>query len=253
MITRSVVEACHELSPYRSWLALPPQRGLRGSGCAPSLRHAVPSLDRLDAACEGLLQDAFTDGRQHEAEKPSLEVLAVADHDEVDVGRAVGTPREVVSVARIASPRVGVGGLEDDVVGIRPVVVQTFPDAARALRDVGLLRALVTRRRCYRRVSSGPARSRSARRRTARASAWWSGGGGSWTCVLLSSQCSASSPTSRAKSISASRVWRPRFIAAWFRCWVSGFRPASRKRSESRRKSSTGASAIALTRSLMMA
>src|SRR5437660_838774 len=34
--------------------ALPPQRGLRGSGCAPSLRHAVPSLDRLDAACEGL-------------------------------------------------------------------------------------------------------------------------------------------------------------------------------------------------------
>src|SRR5437868_8128580 len=123
--------------------ALPPQRGLRGSGCAPSLRHAVPSLDRLDAACEGLLQDAFTDGRQHEAEKPSLEVLAVADHDEVDVGRAVGTPREVVSVTRIASPRVGVGGLEDDVVGIGPVVVQTFPDAARALRDVGVLRALV--------------------------------------------------------------------------------------------------------------
>src|SRR2546423_15463965 len=27
------------------------------SGCAPSLRHAVPSLDRLDAACAGLLQD----------------------------------------------------------------------------------------------------------------------------------------------------------------------------------------------------
>src|SRR5438874_8555105 len=95
-----------------SWLAFPPQRGLRGSGCAPSLRHAVPSLDRLDAACEGLLQDAFTDGRQHEAEKPSLEVLAVADHDEVDVGRAVGTPREVVSVARIASRGVGVARLE---------------------------------------------------------------------------------------------------------------------------------------------
>ena len=37
-----------------------------------------------------------------------------------------------------ASPGIGVGCREDDVVGIGPVVVQAFPDAARAFRDVGL-------------------------------------------------------------------------------------------------------------------
>ena len=37
-----------------------------------------------------------------------------------------------------ASPRVGVGRREDDVVGIGPVVVQAFPDAARAFRHVGV-------------------------------------------------------------------------------------------------------------------
>ena len=53
-----------------------------------------------------------------------------------------------------------------------------------------------------------------------------------------------------ASSISASRVWRPRFIAAPIRRCTSGSRTPSPKRSESRRKSSAGASAIALTRSL---
>jgi hypothetical protein len=36
-----------------------------------------------------------------------------------------------------ASPRIGVGRREDDVVGMGPVVVQPFPDTARALRDIG--------------------------------------------------------------------------------------------------------------------
>ena len=54
-------------------------------------------------------------------------------------------------------------------------------------------------------------------------------------------------------AISPSGVWRPRLIAAWIRLCVSGSRTPSPKRSESRRKSSTGASAIALTRSLTVA
>ncbi len=38
-----------------------------------------------------------------------------------------------------ASPQVGVGRREDDAVRIRPVVVQAFPDAARAFRDSSAL------------------------------------------------------------------------------------------------------------------
>ena len=44
---------------------------------------------------ERLHQDALADGPEHEAEQPSLEVLALADHDDVHVGRPVGLPREV--------------------------------------------------------------------------------------------------------------------------------------------------------------
>src|SRR5438034_385346 len=57
-------------------------------------------------------------------------------------GRPVGLAREGVGVARVASPRVGVGGRHDHAIGIGPVVVQALPDAARALRDVGLSGAL---------------------------------------------------------------------------------------------------------------
>jgi hypothetical protein len=38
-------------------------------------------------------------GPEHEAEQPSLEVLAVAYDDHVNVGRAVGLTREGVGVA----------------------------------------------------------------------------------------------------------------------------------------------------------
>src|SRR5262249_9677879 len=103
------------------WRAVvPPRRRARGHTAALEalLPHAIASLDGPDAAREGLLQDAFPNGRHHEAEKPTLEVLAVTDNDQVDVGRAVRTPRETVGVARIASPGVRVCSLEDDVGGI---------------------------------------------------------------------------------------------------------------------------------------
>ena len=64
---------------------------------------------------------------------------------------------------------------------------------------------------------------------------------------------STNSPSMRPRSISASRVWKPRFIAALVRRWLSGVRAQSRKRSESRPKSSAGAMAIPLTRSLIAA
>src|SRR4029077_16109838 len=85
----------------------------------------------------------LTNGPEHQAEKPSLEVLAVAYDNHVDVGQAIGTTCEGVGVAGGASPRVGVGRRKDNMVGIGPVVVQAFPDAARAFRDVGLRGATV--------------------------------------------------------------------------------------------------------------
>jgi hypothetical protein len=84
------------------------------------------------------------DGPEHEAEQPSLEVLAFAYNDHVNVGRAVGLTCEGIGVARLASPHVGVGRREDDAVRIGPVVVQAFPNAARAFRDVALRGAPVT-------------------------------------------------------------------------------------------------------------
>src|SRR4051812_50112872 len=50
---------------------------------------------------------------------------------------------EAVSVARGATPKIGVGRRHDDAARIRPVVVKTFPDAARAFRNIGLRAALV--------------------------------------------------------------------------------------------------------------
>ena len=104
----------------------------------PAVALLRPGLDRLDAVDERLLEHALADRPEHELEQPSLEVLALADDDVVDVGRAVGIARERVGVARGAAPGVRVGRRQDDAVGIGPVVVQALPDAARALRDVGL-------------------------------------------------------------------------------------------------------------------
>jgi hypothetical protein len=52
-------------------------------------------------------------------------------------GRAVGLVRDAVGMPGRASPQVGVGRCGDDAVGIRPVVVQSFPDAARTSGNVG--------------------------------------------------------------------------------------------------------------------
>src|SRR5271169_1793565 len=87
--------------------------------------------------------NAFSNGPEYQAEKPSLEVLAVAYDNHVDVGQAIGTTCEGVGVAGRAAPRVGVGCREDDVVGIGPVVVKALPDAARSFGDVRLRRAPV--------------------------------------------------------------------------------------------------------------
>jgi hypothetical protein len=101
-------------------------------------RCAIPGFDGLDGVFKRPFQNAPADGPEHQAEQPSLEVLAVAYDDHVNVGRAVGLTREGVGVARCASPNVGVGRREDDAIGIGPVVVQAFPDAARAFRDIGM-------------------------------------------------------------------------------------------------------------------
>src|SRR6202163_69910 len=115
---------------------MPPCRSRRSS-------RAVPGFDGLDGVFKRLFQNAPADGPEHEAEQPSLEGLAFAYDDHVDVGQTIGTACEGVGVAGRASPQVGVGRREDDVVGIGPVVVQAFPDAARALGDVGLRGAAV--------------------------------------------------------------------------------------------------------------
>jgi len=103
----------------------------------------VPGFDGLDGVCKRFFQDTFADRPEHEAEYSSLEVLAFADHDRVHVGRSVGPPREGVRVAGSASPHVGVRRREDNVVGVRPVVVQSFPDAVRAFRDIGFIGSTV--------------------------------------------------------------------------------------------------------------
>src|SRR5512133_4023205 len=63
-------------------------------------------------------------------EQLSFDVLALAYHDDVHVGRPVGLPRQGVGVARVASPHVRAGGREHDAVGIGPVVVQAASQAA---------------------------------------------------------------------------------------------------------------------------
>ena len=103
----------------------------------------VPGFDGLDGVLKCLFQNALADGPEHEAERPSFEVLALAYHDGIHIGHSVGPPREGVDVARATAPDIRVGGLHDDAVGIGPVVVEALPDAARALGDVGVRGATV--------------------------------------------------------------------------------------------------------------
>ena len=95
-----------------------------------SVGAVLLGFDRLDTVFERRFRAALADGPEHELEEPSLEVLGFPYHDVVDVGRPVGVAAEGVGVARVVSSRVGVGRLQDDVVGIGPVVVQALPDPA---------------------------------------------------------------------------------------------------------------------------
>src|SRR5947199_1028321 len=70
------------------------------------LSRVVPGFDSLDGVFERPFQDTPADGPEHEAEHPSLEVLAVAHDDHVNVGRAVGLRREGVGVTGRTPPYV---------------------------------------------------------------------------------------------------------------------------------------------------
>jgi hypothetical protein len=98
----------------------------------------VPRFDGLKALFKRAYQNAPTDCPEYEAKQTSLEILSIADDHQVNVSRSVGLTNEVVGVAGRASPEVGVGRREDDMVRIGPVVMQALPDATRAFRDVGL-------------------------------------------------------------------------------------------------------------------
>src|SRR6267378_4902743 len=101
------------------------------------LPRGVPRFDSLDRVFEGPLQHAPPDRSEYETEHSSLQVLALPNDDHVNIGRAIWLTREGVGVARRPAPDVGVGRRQDDAVEIGPIVVQAFPNPARALRDVG--------------------------------------------------------------------------------------------------------------------
>src|ERR1017187_9507777 len=64
--------------------------------CGPLSRRGVPGFDGFDGVLKRLFQNAPADGPEHEAEHPSLEVLALAYDGHVNVGRAVRLTREGV-------------------------------------------------------------------------------------------------------------------------------------------------------------
>src|SRR4051794_13679360 len=87
------------------------------SGVFRRSRAVVTGFNCLDRLCQRPSQDAPAEDRQHGPERPSLEVLSLPYHDYIHLGRPVRLPREGVGVARVASPRVGVGGRHDHAIG----------------------------------------------------------------------------------------------------------------------------------------
>src|SRR5262249_48878183 len=83
------------------------------------------------------------DGLKHDFKQFSLQRLALAYDVEVNVGRAIGISREVVSVTRRPAPGVGVCRSEHNVIGVGPIIMQALPDAARSFRDVRIRAAEV--------------------------------------------------------------------------------------------------------------
>src|SRR6185503_21209645 len=65
-------------------------------------------LDLVDGVLERVLEATLTDGPEDERKRAALEVLALADDDGVDVGRAVGLRGDRVDVARVTAPDVRV-------------------------------------------------------------------------------------------------------------------------------------------------
>src|SRR5215831_12032208 len=101
-------------SSSRIWAAvgLPASRSLR-KGCTafPLLCSFVccrgrtcSCFDRVDRVHERFFKHALADGPYHQTQKPSLYVLSVAHHDNINIGCAIGPPLKVVCVAGSASP-----------------------------------------------------------------------------------------------------------------------------------------------------
>src|ERR1700675_4231808 len=84
-------------------------------------------LYRLDAAGERLGQRVLPDGSEETRDDPSLEVLALSNQYDVNIGLAVRPWRQGVGVTRGAAEEVGVGRRELDVLRVRPVVMQALP------------------------------------------------------------------------------------------------------------------------------
>src|SRR5262245_43473847 len=59
-------------------------------------RIAIARFDCLDGILKCRLQDALADSADHHSERPPLEVLALAHHDGIHIGRSVGPPCESV-------------------------------------------------------------------------------------------------------------------------------------------------------------
>ena len=102
--------------------------------CVSVRGHAVSGFDGLDAVCKRLFQNIPADGTEHGAEQDPVEILAFAYDNHVNVGGAIGTTREGVSVAGSASPRVRVGRREDDVVEDRTSHSAGVPICLQSLR-----------------------------------------------------------------------------------------------------------------------
>jgi hypothetical protein len=63
-----------------------------------AFRLLVAGFDGLDSISQRLSQEALAADPDHDPERPSLEVLALADHDDVDSGDPVRLPRKGVGV-----------------------------------------------------------------------------------------------------------------------------------------------------------
>jgi hypothetical protein len=78
---------------------------------------ATATSTALDAASELPFQPPLADGPEHDSEHPSPEVLALANHNDVHLGRPVGLPRE------------GVRELPDQVMGLVRHGSPTIPNS----------------------------------------------------------------------------------------------------------------------------